>query len=66
MYGADSLEAASAHSALGMLLKLKGDRKGAEEYLRKALAIREKELGPEDDATVLVRERLLDMENRNG
>ena len=56
--GPDSLEAASALSAMGVLFKLKGNLKAAEEHQRRALAIRERELGPEDDATQLVRQRL--------
>jgi len=56
--GADSLEAASAYSAMGMLLKMKGDLNGAEALLRKALTIRDRELGADAKPTMLVRERL--------
>jgi len=58
LHGADSLKAASAYSAMGMLMKMKGDLNGAEAMLRKALAIREQELGADAEPTMLVRRRL--------
>ena len=58
VYGEASLEAASTYSAMGALLKLKSELPDAETFLRKSLAIREEKLGPEDDATKLVRSRL--------
>lgn len=58
LHGDESLEAASAYSAMGMLLKLKGDVVGADPHLRKALAIRERNLGSEDEKTRLIRQRL--------
>ena len=58
VHGEDSLEAATAYSALGALLKLKGELTEAETHYRKALAIRERELGPDDEKTLLIRQRL--------
>ncbi len=58
VHGEASLEAANAYSAMGSLLKLKNEFIEAESYYRKALAIRERELEPDDEATVLVRTRL--------
>lgn len=52
------MEAAAAYSGLGALLKLKGELTEAESYYRKALAIREHELGADAEPTKLVRIRL--------
>ena len=56
--GDNSLETASALSALGTTLHQTGDYNGAEEAYRKALAIRMEKLGPDDPATQLVQGRL--------
>ena len=61
VHGEDSLEAASAHSALGALLVLKRSWRAAEQSLRTALAIRKDKLGPDDEATQLVQQRLNDL-----
>jgi hypothetical protein len=58
VYGEDGLQTASSYSAMGALMKLKGEFAEAETYYRKALAIRERELGQDDEATLLVRQRL--------
>jgi tetratricopeptide (TPR) repeat protein len=58
VYGEGSVEAATTYSATGELLRLKGDLAGAEGFYRRALAIRELELGPAADATDIVRRRL--------
>ena len=61
--GGDSLAAASGYSALGNLLKLKGQSDEAEALYRLALAIRERELGADADPTKLVRTRLDELLN---
>lgn len=58
VHGEGSVKAATAYSAMGELLRLKEDLNGAEGFYRRALAIRELELGPAADATDLVRGRL--------
>ena len=57
-HGEGSLETATALSALGQTLRLKGALAEAEDCLRRSLAIQEAELGPDDKATHLVRDRL--------
>jgi len=61
--GGDSLAAASGYSALGNLLKLKGQSDEAEALYRHALAIRERELGADAEPTKLVRTRLDELLN---
>lgn len=58
VHGADSLDAACTYSATGALLKLQGEMAQAQAYFCKALEIRERELGLNDDLTQLVRTRL--------
>lgn len=57
-YGENSLNAASAYSATGALLKLQGEMAQALTYFSRALEIRERELGPDAGLTQLVRSRL--------
>lgn len=52
------METAAAYSGLGALLKLKGELTEAESCCRKALEIRERELGADAELTKLVRKRL--------
>jgi len=54
----DSLEVASALSALGAILCLKENKVEAEDCFRKSLSIREAKLGPDDESTQFVRNRL--------
>jgi hypothetical protein len=61
VHGEDSLEAASAHSAMGALLVLKRSWRAAEQSLLIALTIRKDKLGPDDEATQLVQQRLNDL-----
>jgi tetratricopeptide (TPR) repeat protein len=56
--GPECIEAASAYSATGMLLHMKGDVLEARGNYDRALAIRRKALGPEAEATQLVQARL--------
>lgn len=58
IYGEDGLETAAAYSGFDALLKLKGELAEAESCYRKALAIRERELGADAEPTQLVRKRL--------
>jgi tetratricopeptide (TPR) repeat protein len=60
-FGADDLVTACVYSATGALLKLKGEVAQAMTYFSQALVIRERELGPDDKLTQLVRARLLEM-----
>lgn len=60
-FGADDLVTACVYSATGALLKLKGDVSQALTYFSQALVIRERELGPDDKLTKLVRVRLTEM-----
>lgn len=60
-FGADHLVTACVYSATGALLKLKGDVEQALIYFSQALEIRERELGPDDKLTQLVRARLTEM-----
>ena len=60
-YGEDSLNAASAYSAMGALLKRKGEMAQALTYFSKALEIRERKLGRGADLTQLVRARLREL-----
>lgn len=60
-YGEDSLNAAVAFSAMGALLKLKGEMAQALTYLSKSLEIRERELGPDAELTQLVKARLREL-----
>jgi len=57
-HGEDSLCAACTFSAMGALLKLKGDPAQALTFFIKAIEIRERELGPDAELTQLVRARL--------
>jgi len=57
-YGENGLETAAAYNGLGLLLKLKGELDEAEINYRKALDIRERELGADTESTMLVRNRL--------
>ena len=59
--GDNSLETATTLSALGATLHATGDRSGAEEAYRHALAISMEKLGSEDPATKLVQSRLDDL-----
>jgi len=61
VYGEDDLESTPAYSGLGALLKAQGNFEEAEQYYRKALAIRERELGADDDSTKLIQARLTDL-----
>ena len=63
VYGAESLNAASTYSATGALLKLMGELENARTYFCKALEIRERELGPDAELTLLVRARLREMQH---
>ena len=56
--GIDSLNVASAYSAMGKLMSLKGEVREAEKYYKKALDIRQVKLGESDDLTLLVQSRL--------
>ena len=60
-HGESSTEAASAYSALGRLLALQGLTAEAHQMYGSALTIREQLLGPDDEATVLVRERIAEL-----
>jgi hypothetical protein len=56
--GADSLDAACCFSATGSLMSLKGDKAQAIHHYKKALVIRERELGPKAELTQLLMSRL--------
>lgn len=60
-HGVDGPEAAAACSALGRLLALKGSTTEAHRMYRRALAIRERSLGPDAEATRLVRDRIAEL-----
>jgi tetratricopeptide (TPR) repeat protein len=61
VYGEDSINAAFAYSAYGAILKLKGKTEEAIYYFKKAIEIRERELGADSDSTQLVKSRLLEI-----
>lgn len=61
VYGEDNLKTAHTYSAMGELLKLKGEKREAETLFLKALAIRERELGPEAELTQLIKKRLAEV-----
>jgi tetratricopeptide (TPR) repeat protein/ribosomal protein S27E len=58
LHGKESLKVASAYSAMGKLMSIKGNIGEAESYYRKALVIRQTQLGENDKLTSLVRLRL--------
>lgn len=60
-FGPDHLRCAYMYSATGALLKLQGDAEQAKNYFEKALAIRQRELGPDAKLTQLVATRLREM-----
>jgi tetratricopeptide (TPR) repeat protein len=57
-FGPDDLMCAFMYSATGELLKLQGDVEQARSYFEKAIAIRQRELGPDAALTQLVEARL--------
>jgi tetratricopeptide (TPR) repeat protein len=59
--GNESLNAAATYSATGALLKLMGESEEASRYFHKALEIRERELGPDAELSLLIRTRLRGM-----
>jgi tetratricopeptide (TPR) repeat protein len=60
-FGPDDLRCAYMYSATGALLKLQGDAQQAKSCFEKALAIRQRELGPDAKLTQLVAARLREM-----
>lgn len=63
LHGNDSLEVASALSALGAILQNKGNKVEATNCLCRALSIRETRLGSNHESTQLVRNRLEELIN---
>lgn len=62
-YGKDSEDAASAYSAIGSLLKLKGNIVDSKEYFNKALSIRKRKLGNKHHLTQLIRLHLEELDS---
>jgi tetratricopeptide (TPR) repeat protein len=63
--GIDCLNVASTYSAMGKLMSLKDNIDDAKKYYRKALDIRQAQLGENDELTILVRSRLDELLGRN-